>query len=666
LFITADGQPAANQASLNPIMFMPLDDTNAIGKNLGTGGDFTANGPPTALSQGGPYIEAGYGEGGMVWCKMRDNTLAYNHNLFDTNRGVRKFLESNTTDAEGTASAGYSLTSFNSNGFTLGTNWNNENRSSTTNVSWSFRKAEKFFDVVTWTGNATAGREIAHNLGSVPGVMIVKAASGTYSGSAWTIYHKDLTATDLLEFDTGATKTRLYAWNDTTPTDSVFTVGSGSETNGGSTDYVAYLFASDAGGFGEDGDESVVKCGSYVGNISSPPTIDLGWEPQYILFKAATTTANWCVFDVMRGWATSAETTLTYNDALLHPNTSAAESLDGLMGLTSTGFKPKGGDSSSNGNGVTYIYIAIRRPMKTPTAGTEVFAMDTLGSTGDANQPGYRSPFPVDMGLKTALTGNQRQISTRLLQGTELLTESTAAEAASSSKQFDYMNGTDTSTATSSVNMMWMFKRATGFMDVVAYSGTGVAGATQAHNLGVVPEFMIVKPRGSGNWATYNKFNTATDLMYLNEIYASDSNGSIWNNTTPTDTVFTLGSGFLNTSNAPFIAYLFASLDGVSKVGSYTGTGSDLNVDCGFSAGARFILIKRTDGSQYASGDWYVWDSVRGISAGNDPYFFLNSTAAEVTNTDYIDPLSSGFTVTSSAPAALNASGGTYIFLAIA
>ena len=95
---------------------------------------------------------------------------------------------------------------------------------------------------------------------------------------------------------------------------------------------------------------------------------------------------------------------------------------------------------------------------------------------------------------------------------------------------------------------------------------------------------------------------------------------------------------------------------------SYTGTGADLNVDCGFSAGARFILIKRTD----ASGDWYVWDSARGIVAGNDPYLLLNSTAAEEPNTDYIDPLASGFTVTSSAPAALNASGGTYIFLAIA
>jgi hypothetical protein len=110
------------------------------------------------------------------------------------------------------------------------------------------------------------------------------------------------------------------------------------------------------------------------------------------------------------------------------------------------------------------------------------------------------------------------------------------------------------------------------------------------------------------------------------------------------------------------LAYLFATLAGVSKVGSYTGTGATLNVDCGFSAGARFILIKRTD----STGDWYVWDSARGIVVGNDPYLLLNTTAAQVTSTDYIDPLSSGFTVTSSAPAALNASGGTYIFLAIA
>ena len=119
---------------------------------------------------------------------------------------------------------------------------------------------------------------------------------------------------------------------------------------------------------------------------------------------------------------------------------------------------------------------------------------------------------------------------------------------------------------------------------------------------------------------------------------------------------------YTNASGGTFIAYLFASQDGISKVGSYTGNGSSQTIDCGFSGGARFVMIKRTD----STGDWYVWDTARGIIAGNDPYLLLNSTAAEVTSTDYIDPSSAGFEISSTAPAAINASGGTFVFLAIA
>ena len=149
------------------------------------------------------------------------------------------------------------------------------------------------------------------------------------------------------------------------------------------------------------------------------------------------------------------------------------------------------------------------------------------------------------------------------------------------------------------------------------------------------------------------------DYMYLNSTAAKGNSSS----GLPTSTVFNLSAGTqVNGSGIAYISYLFATLDGISKVGTYSGTGSNINVDCGFTAGARFILIKRTD----SAGDWYVWDTVRGIVSGNDPYLLLNSNAAQVTNTDYIDPLNAGFTVTSSAPAALNTSGGTYLFFAIA
>jgi len=200
----------------------------------------------------------------------------------------------------------------------------------------------------------------------------------------------------------------------------------------------------------------------------------------------------------------------------------------------------------------------------------------------------------------------------------------------------------------------------------VAYSGTGSAH-TEAHNLGVVPELIILKGRSGPlafNWAVYSKSILNTESLFLNYPDGKTNiNNTYWNSTTPTNTNFSLGSGSgVNASGGEFIAYLFATLAGVSKVGSYTGTGSNVNVDCGFSAGARFVLIKRTD----STGDWYVWDSARGIVAGNDPYILVNSTASEVTNTDYIDPLSSGFTVTSSASSTVNVSSGSYIFLAIA
>jgi hypothetical protein len=111
-----------------------------------------------------------------------------------------------------------------------------------------------------------------------------------------------------------------------------------------------------------------------------------------------------------------------------------------------------------------------------------------------------------------------------------------------------------------------------------------------------------------------------------------------------------------------YIAYLFASLPGVSKVGSYTGTGvAGLDIDCGFTNGARFVLIKRTDAAE----SWNFWDTARGITTGNDPKLTLDSTAAQYSFANYLNPLPSGFTVDTSG-SDLNANGGEYIFYAIA
>jgi len=187
--------------------------------------------------------------------------------------------------------------------------------------------------------------------------------------------------------------------------------------------------------------------------------------------------------------------------------------------------------------------------------------------------------------------------------------------------------------------------------------------------LNVIPEMMIVKKRAAvGDWSVYHKDlnGGVTPQNYrirLNATNAAGAASGVWNNTAPTSTQFTVGTDSdVNSGTGGALAYLFATCAGVSKVGSYTGTGAAQTINCGFTGGSRFVLIKRTD----STGDWYVWDSARGIIAGNDPYLLLNSTAAEVTGTDYVDTTSVGFDITSTAPAAINANGGTFIFLAIA
>jgi hypothetical protein len=172
---------------------------------------------------------------------------------------------------------------------------------------------------------------------------------------------------------------------------------------------------------------------------------------------------------------------------------------------------------------------------------------------------------------------------------------------------------------------------------------------------------MIVKGRTNvANWSVYSGSLGSGNSLNLNTTQASFANAIQWI-ANPTASVFSVGtSNNINGSGITYVAYLFATCPGVSKVGSYTGNGSSQTINCGFTGGARFVLIKRTD----STGNWTVFDSARGIFPGDDAVLFLNSTAAEAFNGDWIDPASSGFAVGDYAD--VNANGGTYIFLAIA
>jgi len=605
--------------------------------------------------------------GGLVWFKNRNSTN--NHALYDTARGATKRLSTSQTGGTGAeVTDPTSLTAFNSNGFSIGSD-NSQNENTFTFASWTFREQPKFFDVVTYTGNGTAGRTVAHDLGSVPGCIIVKQTSA--SGQDWMVYHRSLATNDyILLNSTGAASTYPYI---SSPTSTTFTVESAAPVNSNGATYVAYLFAHNAGGFGLTGSENVISCGSFTTNGSGAATVTLGYEPQWVMTKIVSDTGNWVINDNMRGMPAS------QTSQVLYPNLSAAESSSiyfstqpNATGFTTTAY--------ANNPSQTVIYIAIRRgPMAVPTVGTTVF--EPITWTGNSTKRTITGPsFPPDMAFirdRSAATGYSFVVQDKLRgPGNELQTWNTDTEYTGLATNpsgclltFDQNGvtlGTDAPNhgynVSSNPEIGEFFRRAPSVFDVVCYTGTGSA-TTFSHNLAVVPEMMIVKNRSStANWMVYVQAVGNQDALYLNGNFTPGTN-TWWNNTTPTASVFTVGTtAATNASGSTFVAYLFATCAGVSKVGSYTGTGAAQTINCGFTGGSRFVLIKRTD----STGDWYVWDSARGIVAGNDPYLLLNSTAAEVTGTDYVDTTSVGFDITSTAPAAINANGGTFIFLAIA
>jgi hypothetical protein len=590
------------------------------------------------------------GKGGLVWMKGRSG--ATDHALYDTVRGATFDLVSNSPSAQTTQATG--LTSFGSTGFSIGA-LAKLNTSAATYVSWTFREQPKFFDVVTYTGDGVAGRTIPHNLGSVPGFYVVKRTNGTTN---WPTYHRSLGASARVDLDQTDASAATTVWNNTAPTSTVFSVSDVSAVNASGGTYVAYLFAHNAGGFGLTGTDNVISCGSFNTDGAGSATVNLGYEPQWLLYRQANAVDNWEIIDNMRGWTVDGTT------AVLRPNLSNAEqNVTFNANLTATGFTGTGIFYPSK----TYIYIAIRRgPMKVPTVGTTVFSPYTATlSSGTVVNAGLTPDLLI--GKYRSGTDNPRWVDrlrgfANATGGTnpELYSNETSAEASSTAWSYNWNNtGYVIGNALNGLNsVIYSLRRAPSFFDEVCYTGTGVTAAYN-HNLRVAPELLILKKRNATwDWRVYVASLGNNNVLYLNDPIGVSGSGG-WNDTTPTSTQFTVASGY-NTTSDTYVAYLFATCAGVSKVGSYTGTGATQTIACGFTGGARFVMIKRTD----STGDWFYWDTARGMVSGNDRYLLMNSNVGE-TNTNSVYTTTGGFEIVSTA-AGINASGGNYIFLAIA
>jgi hypothetical protein len=296
-----------------------------------------------------------------VWVKGRSG--ATDHALYDAVRGVQKQLESNTTTAETTETTG--LTAFGSDGFTTGA-LAQLNTSSATYVAWNWKangsgssntsgsitstvsaNTTSGFSVVTYTGNGVSGATVGHGLGVAPSMIIVKNRSGVTN---WPVYHASLGNTKALFLSlTNAADTDVY-WNNTTPTSSVFTITpSGTGLNGSGSTYVAYCFAEVAG---------YSKIGSYIGNgVADGPFIYCGFKPAFVMFKNASSSGAWGMYDRLRA--------VTYNpqNAVLYPNYSNAENIDPsytYIDFVSNGIKIRSTGADFNYiSGNTYIFMAF-------------------------------------------------------------------------------------------------------------------------------------------------------------------------------------------------------------------------------------------------------------------------------------------------------------------
>jgi hypothetical protein len=662
---------------------MPLQATSGAASYDAFGGGAPAVAPQYIEDVFSTYLYTGTGanqtitngidlstKGGMVWIKGRNS--ATSNTLWDTARGANKLLSSNQTWGDSVVTCTDSLNSFNANGFSLGpdtsTLWVNDNTN--TYASWTFREQAKFFDVVTYTGTG-ATQTIAHNLGSVPGSIIVKATSG--GATNWAVYHRSLGGTGaLLLNSTSDTLVAPDFWNDTDPTSTVFTVKSSSATNSNGVSYVAYLFAHNAGGFGLTGTDNVISCGSYTTDGSNPTSVTLGYEPQWLLVKDAANSSDWYLIDNMRGFAVTGTN-------WLKANTSASETTYSPSAITptATGFIDNAQLFVASSS---IIYIAIRRgPMKVPTDATKVFSPAAYQGNSTSGRVITTSNLPDLTITKARDSASFWPVwFDRLRGGGQISSNNTDAELAQGSNVAGYVSAygnlgytlTSGSSGINSVNgspayIGYAISRAPSFFDEVCYTGTG-SNTTFTHNLGVAPEMVIVKRRsGIGDWVTWATSLISTDYVNLNGTSAASgyTGDLVWGSAVRTSTTFAVGSlTGVNGSGSTYAAYLFATCAGVSKVGSYTGNGSTQTINCGFTGGARFVLIKRTD----ASGDWYVYDTARGMTVLTDPYLLLNSAAAEVATLGSVTTVSTGFALNATILAAINTNAASYIFLAIA
>ena len=317
---------------------------------------YTGNGGTQSVTNAGGF------QPDFVWIKDRSNGTNY-HALFDVIRGTNNRLFSNATDAQNTTTG--TLTAFNSNGFTLGSQ-EGQNANGNSLVAWQWKaggastvntsgsissnvsvNTTAGFSVVTYTGTG-ANATVGHGLGVAPAMMIVKGRNTT-TGQSWRVYHKNANASPasgVLNLNvTDAFFTSSTQWNNTDPTSTVLSIGTDPALNENTKNYVAYCWAEV---------EGYSKFGSYTGNGSADGSfIFTNFAPKFVIIKRSDSGNSWFMIDTVRQ---------TYNviGPYLTAEGSGAEATGtSWIDVLSNGFKLRSSLDAWNANGGTYIFMAF-------------------------------------------------------------------------------------------------------------------------------------------------------------------------------------------------------------------------------------------------------------------------------------------------------------------
>ncbi len=617
----------------------------------------------------------------LIWIKVR--TANDNHVLLDSVRGKGDNgyyrLYSNQSSAQ--QDSARSATSFDSDGFTLGTPDLDINKSGHNYVTFNFRAAPGFMDIVTFDGNG-ATQSVPHSLGSVPGMIIVK---GTNGGSDWSVYHRNLNGGSspedwYLSLNYPDAESNAVAnWGGTAPTAAEFTV---SGNINASLNYAAYLFADTPG---------KIKCDSYLGNSGSSVSVDCGFKPQWVLIKPSTKSGDWCIFDDQRPLDSSQQR------SQLTANENHQESPNRGIRFTNTGFQITAVNKDA---GETYIYVAIAEDVvaggleqtltfEEPNPDLQYFQPGDQIGTESGFTPvlytGNGGTQSIDCGFSPDLVWIKRRNSGaihHLFDTVRPLGQSISSNSAAAAYQYttlltafdadgfsvgndndvngssgDYIawcwDAGDT-TVTNNDGTVESEVRSNGYFSVVKFSNGYTNDATMdtfGHGLNSAPDFVLFKTTAAtDSWSVYHK--NLGNFSYM----ALDTNGAAVSYAAQTydPTLTTMGLRGTRLSGGEKIAYCWAETPGVSSFGEYTGNSALQTIECGFEPA--FVMTKSTD----SSGPWSMYDNLRGTTS----LLQANKGDAEETGPQVV-LTSNGFTISSSS-SYINESGKNYIYAAFA